>query len=154
MDLILDPPHGVGPIRIGMPFEEAVQVLHAIDGFIPQSDTGGYRSPGFAHFESGMSISLAPDNCGAVKAAEVYRPDGDVRVLYGDIDLFNRPAAEVIRLLAATAEVRVEDEGLWVVAPDLLLSLSRDTLPDDDEDEDGRYFGAVLIAAPGYYDQP
>ncbi|MGW6935384.1 hypothetical protein ACWGE0_35355 [Lentzea sp. NPDC054927] len=152
MDLILDPPHSGGSVRIGMPFDEAIQVVQAIEGFQLQAPAGGYTSPGFAHFDSGMSISLGPDRNGAVKAVEVYRPDRDVDVTYRDIDVFSRPADEVIRLLAEIADVRVEDDGLLVVAPDLLLSLSRDMLPEDEDDEDGRYFGAVLVAAPGYYD--
>lgn len=151
MDLVIDPPQAVGSIRIGMPFEEALQLVRGIEGFRPQAPTGGYMSPGFAHFDSGMSISIGADRGGAVEAIEVYRPGQGVNVLFRNIEIFAEEADEVIRLLAGEVEVVVEDNGLRVVAPQLLLALARDVLPGAGDDESGRYFESALIATPGYY---
>lgn len=150
MELIIDPPRAVGAVAIGMPFEDAVRLVHGFEGFVSQAPTGGYVSPGFAHFESGMSISLGADRSGVVECIEVYRPGQGVSVLFRKIDVF-QDAEQVIRLLANEVEVVVEDDGLRVLAPQLLLALSRDVLPSGGFDETGRYFDSVLVAAPGYY---
>lgn len=153
LELIIDPPHAVGPIAIGMSFDDAVQVLRSIDGYVVSEPTPR-QSPGFAHYDSGLSIELGPDGSGRVKAIEVYRPGPEVDVLYRDIPLFSLPAVEVVRRLAELVRVVEEDDGLSYVAPDLLLSLGRNIIPEDEHDEDGRYFDSVLVAAPGYYDGP
>jgi hypothetical protein len=151
VDLIIDPPRGVGPIAIGMPLDQAEQALRAIVGFVPP--TPGKRiAPGFAHYESEMSIAVEPDRSRNVRSIEVYRPSRDVNVLYRDISVFRIAADDVIRRISDIVRLEIEDDGLRVLAPELLLSLSRDTLPEGPEDEDGRYFEAVLVAVPGYYD--
>lgn len=151
MELIIDPPRGAGPIAIGMPFHQAEDALRAIAGFVPPRP-GKRVAPGFAHYESEMSIAVEPDRSGNVRSIEVYRPTLGVDVLYRDISIFGLPADDVIRRLSGYARLEVDGEGLRVLAPELLLSLSRDTLPEGPDDEDGRYFEAVLVAAPGYYD--
>lgn len=152
MDLIIDPPR-VGPIAIGMPFDDAVEVLRSLDGYVIP-EPGPHRSPGFAHYDSGLSIELGPDRSGMVKAIGIYRPGPDVDVAYRGIPLFTLPVVEVVLRLAGLVRVVEEDDGFGYVAPDLLISLGRNTIPEDDHDADGRYFDSVLVAAPGYYDGP
>lgn len=151
VDLILDPPRGAGPIEIGMPFEQAEQALRAIAGFTPPK-VGERVLPGFAHYESEMSIAVDQDRSGNVRSIEVYRPGRDINVLYRDISIFGFTAADVIRRLSELARLEIEDDGLRVLAPELLLSLWRDVLPEGPDDVNGKYFEAVLIATPGYYD--
>lgn len=151
MELTVDPPRGVGPLLIGMPFEDAERTLRSLPGYVAPAP-GESRNAGFAHYESEMSITVEADRSGAVKAVEVYRPQRDDTLVYQGISLLSEPAIDVIRRLAGVAEIDVEDDGLRVLAPDLLLSLWRATLPEGPHDEDGKYFESVLVAAPGYYD--
>jgi hypothetical protein len=152
MQLELLPPDRVGPIMIGMDFDEAEVMLRALPGF-QSPGPGERRQPGFAHYESEMSIAVYSER-DLVKAVEVFRPEGDDVVLYRGISIFKESAGDVIRELQSITRVHVERDGLFVVAPDLLLALSRPYLPESPEDEEGRYFESVLIAAPGYYSGP
>lgn len=151
MDLVIDPPRGVGPLRIGMTFVEGVELLHSLDGYRPPSP-GHNSPPGFAHYESELTISLSPDRDGRVKAIELYRPERDVTVLFGDISVFGTSADVVIRRLSDVTRLEVEDDGAYVVAPDLLLALGRPFRSDSADEPEGWYFESVLVAAPGYYD--
>ncbi|GII23292.1 hypothetical protein [Planosporangium mesophilum] len=150
MDLVLGPLRAAGPIRIGMPFAEAERVLHSLEGYRPPAP-GERVNAGFADFESGLSVSVGRGRDGNVEAVEVYGPSRDVTVLYRDIAVFDFPAEEVIRRLSEIAPIQVEDDGMRVLAPELLLSLWRSVLPEGPDDEDGRYFEAALVAVPGYY---
>lgn len=150
MDFVLDPPRAAGPLRVGMSFDEAEQALRLIAGYQPPRP-GDRPNPGFAHYDSELSISVSRDRNGSVDAVEVYRPSRDVVVLFRDIPIFNLPAEEVIERLSDITPIEVEDGGLRALATDLLLSLWRSVLPEGVEDEDGRYFEAVLVAAPGFY---
>ncbi|MCX5093836.1 hypothetical protein OOK36_34120 [Streptomyces sp. NBC_00365] len=151
MDLIIDPPRAAGPVEIGMPIGAAEQALRSISGFLPPTP-GERRAPGFAHYTSEMSIAVDATQDGRVRSIEIYRPTEGVDIRLGEISIFGVPADEVILRLGEMASLQVEDEGLRVVAPSLLISLWRGTLPESPEDEDGRYFESVLIAEPGYYD--
>ncbi|WP_220446425.1 hypothetical protein [Micromonospora chalcea] len=151
MDFVLDPPRAAGPLRIGMSLEEAEQTLRMIDGYLPPRP-GDRSNPGFAHYESELSIAVSQDRSGSVDAVEVYRPSRDVVVLFRGIPIFDLPAEGVIQRLSGMTQVEIEDGGLRVLAPDLLLSLWRSVLPEGVADEDGRCFEAALVAAPGFYD--
>jgi hypothetical protein len=151
LELILDPPRSVGPIIIGMPFDEAESALRDIPGIV-SSPTGEKHAPGFAHYESEMSIAVDSGPDGRVRSIEIYRPTRGVEVRFRDISIFEVPADEVIVRLGQVATVEVQDDGLRVIAPDLLISLWRSVLPEGPWDEDGRYFESILVAAPGYYD--
>lgn len=152
VDLILDPPRTVGPLAIGMSLGEAEQALRDIPGFVPPLP-GERRAPGFAHYESEMSIAVGTDPRGTVvRSIEVHRPTVGADVRWGDISLFAVEATEVIHQLGRITALEFEDGGRHVVAPGLLLSLWRGTLPEGPEDQDGRYFESILVAAPGYYD--
>lgn len=151
MDLIIDPPRRVGPIEIGMPFGEVESILLGIPGFVRPSPGEKY-APGFAHYESEMSISVDPGIVDRVQSVEIHRPLHGVDVWFGDISVFNTPASDVIDSLSKMTVIEIKDEGLTVIAPNLLLALGRSVLPESPIDDYGRYFESVLVAAPGYYD--
>jgi hypothetical protein len=154
MDFDLDPPRGVGPLRLGMPRAEAniaLEQLRDVHELSP-SDIAGRH----IFRPSGLMISIG---CQADRliAVEFTRPQSTIdRVRFQDVDLFTLSAREVIERLGAL--VRIEpnpDEPASVVAPDLLLSLWRAFEADDEPDEEqGYYFNTVLVAQPGYYDTP
>jgi hypothetical protein len=151
VDLIIDPPRAAGPVEIGMPVDAAEQALRGIPGFLPPG-AGERRAPGFAHYASEMSIAVEAAPAGRVRSVEIYRPMEGVDVRLRNISIFGESADEVIRRLREIVALQIEDDGLRVVAPSLLISLWRGTLPEGSDDEDGRYFESVLIAEPGYYD--
>jgi hypothetical protein len=151
MDLIVDPPRAVGPLSIGMPILDAERLLYAIDGAVlPARDSR--RNPGFVHFESEMSIQVEPDGVGRLRSVEIYRPSSGVRVLYGEISIFETPADELIVTLGEQTPLEIESDGLSVVAPELLIALSRDMLEVGTDGIEGRYFASMLMAKPGYYE--
>lgn len=117
--------------------EEALRVLRDLPGRIdrPGDPSGGQ----LVHYESGLSISVWAARDRHVDAVEVWRPERDVRVLFGDLDVFGTPADDLIAALAAVARVDVEHEGAQVTAPDLLLALWRPFVQEDPNDEDGKH---------------
>ncbi|MDX6740111.1 hypothetical protein [Actinocorallia sp. A-T 12471] len=149
MQLELVPPERVGPIMIGMDFDAAQRELVSLPGYRPPA-LGRRVEPGFAHYDSEMSISVYPER-DQVKAIEIFRPEEEDSVVYRGISLFELPADQVIEALSTTESLDIVRGGEFVVAPELLLALSRPHLPAGPDDEDGRYFESVLIAAPGYY---
>ncbi len=153
MQLLLNPPGSAGPITLGMPFDEAANLLRQVDGY-RQPQPGKWVNTGYFHYESGLTLSIGQDRAGLVDVMEVWRPSEGVVVMFQDISLFELPADEVARRLATVARVEIEDNGSAVVAPDLLLALWRPGIPDDPEDFEGMFFQSALVAAPGYYDRP
>jgi len=151
--LFLDPPRAAGPIVLGMHADIASATLRTLEGYL-EREPGIRPNPCFAHYACGLSISICPGPGGLVEAVEIYRPERDVTVLFGDVPVFDLPADEVIRRIGSITTIEVQDEGLTVIAPALLLAFGRSTLPEDPEDSDGKYFESVLVAAPGYYDGP
>jgi hypothetical protein len=147
----LEPPDGVGLLRLGMTADEAKAALEQLgevelgrqDGLYAQRPSG-----------LGFTAHLGADD--RVNAIEVWRPQADDVVHYRDVDVFGLPALEVVARLGRLATVRPdEDDPSSHVAPDLLLSFWRPFAGDDDPDDpQGYYFSSVLVARPGYYDTP
>ncbi|MFF4658143.1 hypothetical protein [Streptomyces sp. NPDC001381] len=149
MVIDLDPPRGMGDLVIGMPIEDAERILREIPGFVPPAP-GEVRNKGFAHYESELSISLDFDPRGVVRAIELFRPEGDVQVVFRGLSLFEEPADVVISRLSEIFRVEIEDEELNVTAPDVFIGLWRSVTPEGSGGEEGYYFESALIAAPGY----
>ena len=150
------PPQGVGPIRLGMTIDEAERALSGLPGFVHLgSRNSAVATRGRAEFDSGMTVVASTLSGEIVSAVEVFRPSTHVPVTYAGIDVFATHSNTVIARLRETTRVVEEEFGALILAPDLLLSLSRFGPPEtDDEDEDGAFFDSVLVAAPGYYDGP
>jgi hypothetical protein len=85
MELVLDPPRGVGPLRLGMTKDEARVALEAF-GSLALTAFGELA----VHLTSGLGISvgfgsgLTRDR---VNAIEVWRPHEHEIVRYRDVDL-------------------------------------------------------------------
>lgn len=150
MDIILDPPNGIGFIEIGMPFDEAVRILNGLPGKKPLRP-GRREQPGLAHYDTGLAVGAGTLDARVVNSVEIWRPHHDVRVMFRDIDVFAIPAIDLTDRIRAVTPVEVHEDGRRVVAPELLLALWRAVLPEGPDDEDGKYFESVLVAAPGYY---
>jgi hypothetical protein len=150
LDIVLDPPRGIGFIEIGMPFDLAIEALNRLPGKKPLRP-GRREQPGLAHYDTGLSIGVGMLDAWIVNSIEIWRPSRDVTVMFRGIDVFAVPASDLIEQFRVIAAIEVHDGGQRVVAPDLLLALWRGVLPENPEDEDGRYFQSVLVAKPGYY---
>jgi hypothetical protein len=48
-------------------------------------------------------------------------------------------------------DVEIEEEGRTVILPAESMSFWRGTIPDDEFDEDGKFFQTVLVANVGYF---
>ncbi|MEU1146137.1 hypothetical protein ACFYO9_32550 [Streptomyces sp. NPDC005863] len=155
MDFELTPPLGVGPLRIGMPCPAAHRALESLRD--EHDSAGDGRAAGRRFFRaSGLMVSIGctHDRLAHVELGRPSDPSDAVR--FRGIDVFALPARTVVdRLAKITAVGPAGDDPASVVAPDLLLGFWRPFEADDDPDEEqGHYFNSVLLARPGYYDEP
>jgi len=152
MEIILDPPRGAAGITIGMAIADAERVLSGIPGYLGPGPARGSR--GTADYSSGMTIQAHDDGTGTVEAVEIYRPsDPTVRVVYSGISIFSDPAEVVENGLVRYLRIDVIDDGSTVVAPDAFLAFGKSLSVYGDAVESG-FFEWVVVAAPGYYDEP
>jgi hypothetical protein len=154
MEFALDPPHGVGPLRLGMTTDEARAALETLGPLTPTVD-----GEVALHLPSGLGFSVGfgvGRTSGRVNSIEVWRPHGVDVVRYRDVDVFGLPALEVVdRLRAFVALTPSEDDEDSFSAREFCLALWRPFAADDDpDDEQGHYFQSALVARPGYYDTP
>ncbi len=156
MTLVIDlcPPDAAGPLRIGADQSATVAALREFGEPRLCNGTPGRRPSWFVLRPSGLLVRCHLDGHGDVGAIEFGRPTNDAdTVRYQGIDLFGTPADELVAALRARTTVIEEEQGYAFVAPDLLLSCWRASTPKDADDVDGRFFDAVLLARPGYYDR-
>lgn len=150
MEFILDPPIGVGDLKLGMSREEMGIALQQFGTPKPFARGGG--ALGWT-VQRPATIFTYCDDDGRTDAIEFGSPrrSGTDSVLYRDIDLFELPVKDVLsRLEAAGIAVTEEENGYSFTALDLVLALWRNGEPTD-EDGMPKYFEAALIARPGYY---
>ena len=151
VDIDLQPPTEAAGIRLGATRDEA----H--DQCLAHGEPKGFRRSNEANRSlvverpSGLSIFVYFDGADAVEAIELGRPQGSDLVSFRGIDIFGTPADALVEMLRQHAVVEIEEDGHSVTAPDLLLALWRSVVPELDDDQNGRYFESVLVAAPGYY---
>ncbi|OIV38537.1 hypothetical protein BIV57_05225 [Mangrovactinospora gilvigrisea] len=152
MDFDLDPPVGVGLLRIGMPRDAANTALASLRDPTATSDSDRPGQHVFRPSDLMITIDCMHD---ALKAIELSRPSTQAdRVLYRDLDVFALPARDLVeRMREHTIIEQHPEDPASFVAPDLLLSFWRPFEADDPEEEQG-YFTTVLLARPGYYDTP
>jgi hypothetical protein len=81
--------------------------------------------------------------------------DPRLRVLYGEIEVFATPADEVLMQICVEADFDRNDPEVpySYIFPALQLALWRPVVPEDEHDEDGRYFSTIGIGQRGYFDQ-
>jgi hypothetical protein len=152
VEFTLEPPNGIGPLRLGMTFHEARAALETLGVLTPT--TGGELA---LHLPSGLGFSVGfgvGSTLNRVNAVEVWRPRERDVVRYRDVDVFGLPAVGVVQRLRRYVDL-VEDESGCFAAPELYLALWRPFAADDEpEEEQGHYFQSVLVARPGYNDTP
>lgn len=152
MRFVLDPPHGVGNVRLGTSRSEVADVLRSygeIEEFrrTPEAELGWIVRAG------GTTLFVYCDASGRVDGVEFARPADPLidQVLLREINLCADPAGAVIdRLHQSGVDLRVDESGLAYTAQALLLGFWRHGGP---EGPDGLplYRESVLVARPDYY---
>ncbi|MEU3448455.1 hypothetical protein AB0H29_14700 [Streptomyces thermolilacinus] len=157
MDLVLDPPRGVGPVRLGMTAEEALAAVapwrtprtRPADG-LPEAIFTACREIGVnIHFEG-------PGD--AVTAVELWWPgEGrttDVRVLLEGDEVFTTPADELFRRAEGRGWTVDRTEPEYPFVPRVSLGFTRQTSQEVPRTRGGLplYVTSVLVGGEDYYD--
>ena len=156
MIINLRPPDAAGPLRIGASRQDTLDALERLGAPAPFGRVT-VDLPGLAvDRPSGLFIGAHFDAQDRLEAIELGRPGktADDEVRYDGLDVFTTPALGLVAHLRQRTPVVEEEDGHAFTAPDLLVSFWRPTVPETPDDEEGRYFASVLLARPGYYDEP
>lgn len=155
MIITLHPADTAGPLRIGETEPDTVDILRRLGDPQVVRRTPDSRPAWAIHRPSGLFINTYFDAHDRVEAIEFGRPGSDDdAVTYLGLDVFTTPVPELITRLRRHTTVLEEEDGHSFTTPDLLLAFWRPTTPETPDDQDGRFFESVLLARPGYYDQP
>ena len=153
MEFVLDPPHGIVPLRLGMTTGEARAALETLGPLMPTA-----YGELTLHLASGLGFSVGfgvGPTRERVNAIEVWRPHERDVVRYRDVDVFGLPASQVVERLRLHVEIVPNEDDDGFTARELYLALWRPFAADDDPDEtQGYFFQSVLVARPGYDDTP
>jgi hypothetical protein len=157
MNFDLHPSRAAGPLRIGATGHDTVEILKQLGTPLVLCRAAGSPPAWGVHRPSGLFISTLFDADDHLEATQFGRPDStDDAVTYDGLDVFTTPAADLITHLRQRTTVHQEqaEDGHVFTAPSLLLSLWQPVTPQAADDQEGLFFQSVLIARPGYYDQP
>lgn len=147
------PGERIGPFTLGLTEDQLAVTCRSIAGY--RVHVPGRTSPRGSHaYDFGMFVKARFNGQGLVQAVQVSGSGAFIsyNANYAGINLLATPAAEVIALLSVVDELRGDEFRFRIIAPRLGLALTRPTVPEDDEDEDGKYFTSVLAAYPGSVD--
>ncbi|MFF8380410.1 hypothetical protein ACF07V_30250 [Streptomyces sp. NPDC015661] len=157
MDLLLEPPHGVGPVRLGMTLDEAVAAVSPWGE--PRVRTRPNRvlvTISAKCDKVGVEVLLEEEN--TVTAVELWWPgegrETSTRVLLDGEDVFRVPADELLaRAVERGWTVDAENPENPVV-PGVSLGFTRQTSQEVPRNADGIpvHFTSVLVAGEKYYD--
>ena len=134
-------------VVLGWTREETLDAIGAPESTVGKIDYYHQRLPNFhVHY----------NEQGLVEFIEVANPmDGQIKVLLLEVDLFNTPADKVISEIENLARLTFDQNDPELpysyTFPGLELSFWRPTVPEDEKDEDGRFFESVGIGIKGYY---
>jgi hypothetical protein len=140
----VEPLEGVGEIKLGMTRQEVLDLMKSVP------ETSGSRMQVESYLGGGLQVFYGKDD--QVEFIELLRSTGISAKTKG-IDVFGEPAKVVLSQIAEFSEYNQDDPevGYSYVFPDLELSLWRPNIPENEEEEDGKYFSTIGIGIPGYY---
>ncbi|GAA1929723.1 hypothetical protein GCM10009837_64320 [Streptomyces durmitorensis] len=158
MEIRLNPPDGIPPVFIGMPFEEAVKAAEVWGDVRVLGPTSLDPTVKIQAVNDGFDVLLILRDQKTVNAVDVSGPDGDdgdgddgtdLRVLYDGVDVFRTPARQLLPMFADRGH-RIDDtDPESPVVLDLTIAFSRWTsqdVPVDPEDGLPLYFTAALVS--------
>ncbi|MCX5227275.1 hypothetical protein ABZY16_00660 [Streptomyces sp. NPDC006553] len=152
MDLLLEPPHGAGPVRLGMTLDEAVVAVS------PWGEPRVRTRPNRVLVTvstacDGVGVEVLLEDRDTVTAVELWWPgegrETATRVLLDGVDVFRTPADELLGDLPAR-----ETAGDAPFVPGLSLGFTRRTSQEVPRRPDGLpvCFTSVLVGGEGYFD--
>lgn len=157
----VEPLVGVGPVRLGMSRQET---RDAIDAPVVSFEKGPLSaSPTDAFLENAFQVFYDKDD--RAEFIEVSR-NGPFMVLYQGISVFETTADEFLEAVSRDTNYDKDrpEQGYSFVFPEVGLSLWRQSLPEDEEDDEydmdgedyekpGTYFDTIGIGTSGHYGQ-
>jgi hypothetical protein len=148
--IILRPPDVAGPLRTGATGHDTVNTLRQLGEPVILCGTAGRPAGWGVDRPSGLFIATYFDADNRVEAIEFGRVGGHTTdtITYNELDVFATPAADVVMQLRHHTTVHEEEDGHAFIAPDLFLAFWRSTTLETPDDEDGRFFGSLLLARP------
>lgn len=155
MDLVLDPPHGVAPVRLGMTYAEALAAVTRTFG-APRTAREGLISTSL----DGIGFQVLLEKRDRVTAVELWWPGegrtSSTRVLLDGDDVFTVPARDVLRRAAARGWTVEDPDEEYTSIPGVTLGFTRMTSQEVPRERDGLpvCFTSVLVADERYYDGP
>jgi len=142
---------GIGPVRLGMSCEEVRKAMGVVPNVFRKSQksqqtTDAFHNNGFQVFYTGEHPT--------VEYIELSR-DCEFSVFIDGIDVFSTPANELIMKLTQKSNFDQNDPelGYSYVFPEWELALWRPVVPENDNDNDGRYFSTIGIGIRGYFSE-
>lgn len=137
----IEPNVGVGPIKLGMPKNEVINLLGKPE--FENNDRTAYLS--------GFMIDF--DESNHVEFIELSKSDL-FEASYKGINLHNVTALQAVEHVCKFDSYDTSDPelGYSYIFKELQLSLWRNTLPEKDLDEDGKHFESVAIGVSNYYE--
>jgi hypothetical protein len=157
MDLVLDPPRGVAPVRLGMTLDEAVAAVSPWGD--PKVRTRRNRIlVNISTSCEGVGVEVLLEKENLVTAIELWWPgegrESSTRVLLKGDDVFQTPAEEILRRATARGWTVDESQIEYPVIPGVSLGFTRMTsqeVPRDSNDIP-LHFTSVLVGGENYFD--
>ncbi|MER6027291.1 hypothetical protein [Streptomyces sp. NPDC001851] len=147
-------PHvGVGPFRLGMPFDEAMEIAPALGRVSHRPGAG--RPPGtyVVNFDdSAFQYVLSFPEAATLTGIELWRfrdEAADINVTFDELDVFRTPGEELVEQLRERGHRVSYDDDLGIHAlPELKMSFAADSSFEYPVDEEGDplYFDHVLVS--------
>jgi hypothetical protein len=141
------PLKSAGQVKLGLTKDVILRTIGKPSDILPEKD---------CYQHDNIFFSVSYDQNDRVEYIEYSTPaDDKTKVLLNGIDIFGTPADDLIyQITTQTGYEHDNDERelpYVYIFPDLELSFWRPVVPDDKDDEDGKYFMTVGIGTKGYY---
>lgn len=154
MNVEIRPHIGVGPFRLGMPFDEAMEIARSLARVSHRP--GAEQPPGkyVVNFDdSGFQYVLSFPEAGTLTSVELWRfqeEAADIHVTFDELDVFRTPSEELVERLEERGHAVSYDDDLGIHAlPELKMSFADNSSFEYPVDEEGDplYFDYVLVSA-------
>ncbi|MEU6510041.1 hypothetical protein [Streptomyces sp. NPDC046942] len=155
VDLVLDPPRGVAPLRLGMTLDEAIA---AVPGWGEPRVLGRRSSAQASWSLDGVGVQALLEGGPAVTAIELWWPGegrtSTTRVLLDGDDVFGTPAERLLCRAAARGWTVDTSRPEYPVIPGVSLGFTRQTSQEVPRDAEGLpvHVTSVLVGGEDYYD--
>jgi hypothetical protein len=135
---------GIANLKFDMSREESR--ISMPEPFSEQSDDKNADS----YYNYSLQVSF--DETGKLEFIEISR-DEDIEAIFRGGNVFKIPANDLIEEIRQDFRLDVDDDefGYCFTFPDIELSFWRPVIPEDENDEDGKYFSTVGIGRKGYF---